>query len=373
MADAIDHEGSAQVARPSESRRDPDWLRERLGHWLRRQEGPDARVTAVTVPESNGMSSETLLAEASWGGQERSLVIRVAPQAESDPVFPSYDLDGQYRLIDHVRTHSDIPLPRLWWSETGSAALGAPFFVMDRVDGQVPPDVMPYNFGSWVTEATPEQRSSMMCATVRVLAEIHRVPVPDVFIAQPAAGESPLAAHIRRLRDFYRWASAGRAGSPLIERAFAWVEQNRPEPAENVLTWGDARIGNIMYRDFEPVAVLDWEMAALGPRELDIGWMIFLHRFFQDLAEMAGIEGLPDFLRREDVAAEYRRQTGHAPADLDFYTTYAALIHAVVMFRIQCRAIHFGQAAEPADPDELIMHRATLEAMLAGTYWEQVK
>ncbi|MBM7369084.1 phosphotransferase family protein [Gordonia hydrophobica] len=368
---AIDDD-SAQVARPSESRRDPQWLRERLDRWLKSQAGPDAEITDVTIPESNGMSSETLLAEATWGGEDRRLVVRVAPQADSDPVFPHYDLDGQYRIIEHVRAHSDVPLPRLWWSEPSDAALGAPFFVMDRVDGEVPPDVMPYNFGSWVSEATDEQRTALMRGSVSVLARVHSVPIPDVFVARPTGDDSPLRAHVRRLRGFYDWAARDRAGSPLIDRAFTWIEANLPETDENVLTWGDARIGNIMYRDFAPVAVLDWEMAAIGPRELDVAWMIFLHRFFQDLATMAGMDGLPDFLRREDVAAEYLRQTGHQPQHLDFYTAYAALIHAVVMFRIQCRAIHFGHAQEPADPDELIMHRATLDAMLAGTYWGQI-
>lgn len=370
---AIDDEDGAQLARPSDSRRDPEQLRLRLDAWLKHQQGPNAKVTEVTVPESNGMSSETLLVSAAWDGRDHALVVRVAPQPDSDPVFPHYDLDGQYRLIEHVRAHTDVPLPTLWWSETGSDALGAPFFVMDRVDGRVPPDVMPYNFGSWVSEATDAQRDAMMRESVRVLARIHAVPVPGSGVAAPAEGETALAAHVRRLREFYRWACADRAGSALIERAFDWVDANLPDASETVLTWGDARIGNIIYRDFAPVAVLDWEMAAAGPRELDVAWMIFLHRFFQDLAELAGMEGLPGFLRREDVVAEYRRQTGYQPADLDFYTAYAALIHAVIMFRIQCRAIHFGQAAPPADPDEMILHRATLEAMLDGTYWGQVK
>ena len=44
-----------------------------------------------------------------------------------------------------------------------------------------------------------------------------------------------------------------------------------------MLNWGDARVGNILYRDFAPIAVLDWEMATVGPREVDLAWMIFLH------------------------------------------------------------------------------------------------
>lgn len=293
---------------------------------------------------------------------------------ESDPVFESYDLDGQFALIRHVADHTDVPVPKLWWSEPDSTALGAPFFVMSRVDGEVPPDVMPYTFGSWVSEGSAEQQHRLLTESVGVLAKIHAAPLPAAGVAMPAPGEDPLRGHIRRLRGFYEWASTGRTGAPLIERAFAWVDEHLPAPSSDpVLSWGDARIGNIMYRDFTPVAVLDWEMATIGPRELDVSWMIFIHRFFQDITETAGLEGLPGFLTRDDVAAEYQRQTGHTPADLDFYTLYAALIHAVVMYRIQCRAIRFGQAPEPADPDDMIMHRATVEAMMAGTYWKDVR
>ena len=54
---------------------------------------------------------------------------------------------------------------------------------------------------------------------------------------------------------------------------------------------------------------------------------------------------------------------------MDFHTLYAALRHAVVMLRIAYRQLHFGEAEPPADPDALILHRASLEAMVRGTYW----
>jgi aminoglycoside phosphotransferase (APT) family kinase protein len=82
-----------------------------------------------------------------------------------------------------------------------------------------------------------------------------------------------LRQHVDAQRAYYRWALADDGVRiPLIERTFEWLEQHWPaEPGPNVLSWGDARIGNVMYQDFEPVAVFDWEMAALGPRELDLG------------------------------------------------------------------------------------------------------
>lgn len=362
-----------EIARPSESQRDPEWLREKLSTWIRDKAGDDAEVTAVELPSANGMSSETILLDARIDGVDEKLVVRVAPIASSNPIFPSYDLDGQFRLIAHLAETTDVPLPKLWWSETDSAALGAPFFVMGRVDGRVPPDVMPYTFGSWVTEATCDERADMVRASVGVLAKTHAAPLDGSGVELPRDGETPFVAHVRRLRELYDWAREGRVSSPLLDRAFEYVLANRPDESEAVLSWGDSRIGNIIYDGFEPAAVLDWEMATVGPRELDIAWMIFLHRFFQDLTELAGMDGLPDFLTRDQVAAEYLTLTGYRPRDLDFYTLYAALIHGVIMYRVQTRAIAFGQAQEPADPDDMIMHRKTLEAMLEGTYWGSIK
>ncbi|MFW0784481.1 phosphotransferase family protein [Gordonia sp. CPCC 206044] len=362
-----------EVARPSSSRRDPDLLRARLADWLPTVLDSPPTINRLEIPSANGMSSETIVLDVEWEGRNHPLVARLAPLTDSDPVFARYDLDRQFRIIGHIADTTDVAVPRLFWSEPDSTPLGAPFFVMARVDGEVPPDVMPYTFGSWVSEATAEQRSRLTETTVETLARIHAAPVPKESLDLPGPGETPLRAHIRRTREFYDWAASGRAGSPLIERGFAWVDEHFPHETDAVLTWGDARIGNVIYRDFTPAAVLDWEMAAYGPRELDVAWLIFLHRFFQDLAELAGMPGLPDFLRRDDVAQIYHRLSGHEPRDLDFYTTYAALIHAVVMYRIQSRAIHFGQASEPEDTDDMIMHRATLEAMMNGTYWQAIR
>jgi aminoglycoside phosphotransferase (APT) family kinase protein len=124
-----------------------------------------------------------------------------------------------------------------------------------------------------------------------------------------------------------------------------------------------------MFRDFEPVAVHDWEMAAVGPREMDLAWMIYLHRFLDDLALELELPGMPNFMRLDEVTTTYETATGHTPKDLDFYTLYASLRHAIVMSRVAQRSVLFGEMEMPDDPDDMIMHRATLEQMLDGTYW----
>ena len=334
-------------------------------------------MSAFDIPDSNGLSSETVLFELTWRDGEHTkvdrLVARLAPMTSAVPVFPSYDLERQYRLLEGVAALSAVPVPRVRWLELDAGPLGSPFFVMERVDGRVPPDLMPYNISSWLTEATPAEREHLQDATVGVLAALHRIEDPARRFAflEPAGTGSLLQRHVDEQWAYYQWVSGG-TRQPLLERCFAWLRDHwPPQESPTVLCWGDSRIGNIIYRDFEPVAVLDWEMATLGPCELDLGWLIFMHRFFQDVVAQFSLPGLPDFLRRDDVARRYEALTGHAPRDLDFYTMYAAVRHGIIMSRIQRRAIHFGEAVQPEDPDDLIAHRATLEAMLDGGYWSE--
>lgn len=367
------------AARPAGSRRDAQALREPLRRWLAAKlpAGADPVVSEIDAPSSTGMSSETLLFSATWrdGDATRTepLVARVAPDPGAMPVFPVYDMDKQARTIRTVGELGAAPVPEVLWSQDGSEPLGAPFFVMRRVEGQVPPDLMPYTFGSWLSEAPREDQARLQESSVEVLARLHAIGEPESrfdFLAPSSAGDSMLRRHVADTRAYYEWVCADGLRSPLLEACFARLDDSWPaREGPTVLSWGDARIGNVMFRDFTPVAVLDWEMASLGPPELDVGWFVFFHRFFQDVGEKYGIEGMPHFLRRDDVAASYEKASGYAPRDLDWFITYAALRHGIIMSRIQRRAIHFGLAEAPEDVDDLILHRGMIERLLSRTYW----
>lgn len=371
-----------EFARPSESRLDPTALTAALQDWLAGRLGARAApvVTDLSAPSESGMSSDTVMFDARWssdaGPVVRNLVARLAPTPGAVPVFPDYDLGLQAEVMRTVAAHTSVPIPEVLWYEPSPEPLGAEFLVMERVDGLIPPDVMPYNFESWLLDASQSQRRRLQESTIGLVADVHGIPEPWSVCPGLADGEGPVSAaralqgHMSGVRGFYNWVAAAGRRSPLIERALDELEASVP-PVDGpaVLCWGDARIGNVIYRDFRPAAVLDWEMAALGPRGMDLGWMIFLHRFFEDIAAAAGLPGMPGLLRREDVVAEYARRTGRRPADIEWFVMYAAVRQAVIMFRIQCRAVAFGQADPPGDPDEMIMHRASLEKMLAGAYW----
>jgi aminoglycoside phosphotransferase (APT) family kinase protein len=369
------------------SSRDPELVRAGLEAWLATKlpVGAAPRITGLEGTSANGMSSETLLLDATWteDGEPRveRLVSRLAPDDKDVPVFPAYDLLRQFEVIGLVGERSDVPVPRTWWCETDADPIGTPFFVMSRLDGRVPPDVMPYNFGdSWLFDASPADQRRLQDASVDVLARLHAIEVTGeeggsvddafAFLDFDEPGATPLRRRLRHTADWFDWISREMPRSALVARALTWLDDRFPaDEGPAVVSWGDSRIGNVMYDGFEPAAVLDWEMAGLGPRELDLSWMAYAHRVFEDIAAGYGLGGMPDFLRMDDVAATYERSTGHTPRHLDWYATYAAVQYAIVFLRTGFRSVHFGEREMPDEVDDLIMNRDALERMLAGTYW----
>jgi aminoglycoside phosphotransferase (APT) family kinase protein len=354
-------------------RTDPEVMIEHLGKWVAHTVGDGATVSDVRAPEGNGMSSETLLftvqpPAGAAAGQELPYVARLAPKADAKyPVFPDYDLALQRDVMQLVADATDVPVPAIAWYEPDASWLGSPFLVMHRVDGVVPSDIPPYPFGGWLGDATTEEQERLERSSLRALAHLHRI-TPDThdlgFLARPQHGESWLDQHLNYQRFYYDWGREGQT-VPILERTFAALEATRPPEGPGVLNWGDSRIGNMIFADFTPAAVLDWEMAAIGPAEVDVAWMTFMHAFFQEIAERFGMVGMPDFLTRERAMRIYEEEGGLPLEHLDWYEMFAALRFGVVSVRTSLRTIAYGQAEEVSDLDDLIMFKPTLEELLA--------
>ncbi len=123
----------------------------------------------------------------------------------------------------------------------------------------------------------------------------------------------------------------------------AWLRANVPTdlPAEG-LNWGDARFGNVLYEDFEPVCVLDWEMAAIGPAEVDLGWWWFMNRYY---TEGTGVPPLPGFPSEADARAHYEAALGRPLRDMRFYEVLAGFRFGIIFIR----AAALMRAADPDD------------------------
>ena len=368
------------VGRLQHSSRDVTSLPSLMSQWLSTvmPGGIAPEVTVESGVESNGMSSETIILTGRWEQDgrpvEQKWVARVAPTAEDVPVFPTYRLDHQFEVIRQVGELTDVPVPRVRWIDDEGTVLGTPFFLMDHVSGIVPPDVMPYTFGgNWFSDAPAEKRRELQDSTVEVLAKLHSIPDAEQtfdFLSEvDPPGDTALRRHFGWLKDWYAFAVPDIGRSPLVERALAWLEDNFPTDvaaSPSVLAWGDSRIGNVLYEDFRPVAVLDWEMATVGPRELDVSWIIFAHMVFQELAGLAGLPGLPDVLREEDVRATYTVLTGAQLGDLRWFYVYSGVIWCCVFMRTGARRVRFGEIEKPDDVESMFYHASLLKRLIEG-------
>ena len=99
------------------------------------------------------------------------------------------------------------------------------------------------------------------------------------------------------------------------------------------LLWGDARLGNVMYGpDYRVVSLLDWELATLGPPEMDLAWYLAL----DELTTKATRAGVPGFHSREQFVAGYELQLGRPVVDLAWHEVFA-LVRSVAVNDKQAR------------------------------------
>lgn len=364
------------VNRLEHSSRDMSTLPGVMSRWLSTvlPGGAQPEITVESGVDANGMSSETIILTGRWTQDdqthEQKWVARVAPTDEDVPVFSSYRMDHQFDVIRLVQQETDVPVPQVRWLENSGDVLGTPFFLMDYVDGRVPPDVMPYTFGgNWFADSTPERQRELQDSTVGVIAKLHSIPEPTATFGflDDGSDRNALWRNLNWLKDWYQFAVGDIGRSPLIEQALEWLEANWPADvaaSEPVLVWGDSRVGNVLYSGYQPVAVLDWEMATLGPREMDAAWMIFAHNVFQELAGLAGLPGLPGFMREDDVKSTYAALTGVELGDLHWFYVYSGVIWACVFMRTSARRVRFGEIEKPDDVESLFYHGALLKRLI---------
>jgi aminoglycoside phosphotransferase (APT) family kinase protein len=260
------------VSRLVHSSRDVSTLPDVMSSWLSTvmPGGVAPQITVESSVDANGMSSETIILTGRWDedGQRREekWVARVAPTAQDVPVFSSYRMDHQFDVIRLVGEKTDVPVPRVRWLESTGSVLGTPFFLMDYVEGQVPPDVMPYTFGNnWFADAPAERQRALQDSTVEVIAKLHSIPDPETTFGFLADGSVPdvagraapepnaLRRNLNWLQSWYQFAVPDIGRSELLERALDWLEANWPADVaatDPVLVWGDSRVGNVLYSDF---------------------------------------------------------------------------------------------------------------------------
>ena len=335
---------------PIPLQRDPEVTAKAVATWL---EGVvagahDVRISNLCAPPTSGFSNETILADASWtdaDGQRRTdeLVVRVKPTGYK--VFMESDFDLQHRLLGVLDRDSPVPVPPLLFVEPDPGPLGAPFFVMRKVAGNAAPDRPPYNEEGWLADATPEHRRLVWRSAIDALVAVHNIPPETVaFLAKPELGPTGFDQIFEYWRRSFAWAAHGDEFR-IAAAALDWMESNLPADRPTSLSWGDARIGNMLFEDGQVRAVVDWEMLSLGGAEMDLGWWLFLDQFHS--FDVPRLEGLGS---RAETIELWEAGTGRAATNLDWYEVFAGFRFAIVLMRIEEMFHTFGIPGSDAAP-----------------------
>ncbi len=323
--------------RPTPLLEDTENTRRKLEEWLSEHRGHAVSIPHLDIPEATGMSNVTLLFEIEWqqDGQpgREALVGRLQPEIER-PVFPVYDLSLQYEVMESLGRHSDIPVPELRGLETDPSLLGVQFYFMKHIEGRIPTDMPPYNMDGWMVHETSEsQRAAMWNTAVDTMARFHRLDHKALGLSRlEESGQTPLQKQLDYWHAYMDWAMEGQHHT-ICADALGWLVANMPQNEPTVLCWGDARLGNIIFKpSLDGVAaVLDWEMATLGNPVQDLAWFNYLDATFSEGLGMPRLEGLPSY---KDTVARWERASGRAADHYDYYLVFAGMRYGLILSRI---------------------------------------
>jgi aminoglycoside phosphotransferase (APT) family kinase protein len=317
------------AARMAIAQRDDAELAVGVASWARALDATrgTARVAKLERPTA-GFSNETLLVTVEWPDGRDDVVVRLPPVV---PSFPLDTLAVESRVLDTL--HADgISVPRPLAIERDTRWLGTPFLVMTRVDGR-PVGSAP-SLDEWLTSSPPERQRLVQGQFLATLAAVHRVDWERADLAAALrGGRDALAAEVDWWARYVDWAADGAPARRLVEQ-IRWCRERVPttEPHPS-LCWGDARLGNAMYDERGTLlAVLDWELATIGPAEMDLAWYLAL----DELASLYARGAIPGFLDRADAIAFYEEELGRRVVDLEWHEVFA-LVRSVAINDRQAR------------------------------------
>lgn len=323
---------------------------------------PEAGRVRVTLGKqlSQGHSNQVLVAEVSStvAGESRaeSWVVRLPPTGP--PLFPEYDLLAEAAAQD-VADAAGVPVPRPLLVELDDTWLGVPFLAMPLVNGRHPGEVPVLT--DWLRDAPAEEQARVQHGMLDALATLHRAPWEGTAAAGALRRPGAPVEEVRWWEGYVVWACEHRTAGALLD-LLGWCRDRAPDeqPPASVL-WGDVRLGNtVVDGSGSPAALLDWEMAAIGPAESDVAWYTAL----SDMTEHFVGTSLPGFLDRDGVVAHVETALGRTLVDLAWHEAFAVTRAAAAAVRTRVVAALLADQPLP-DPDTDPVVRYAVDRVLA--------
>lgn len=284
---------------------------EAVTRWLEERTELTRPVTAEVI--AGGRSNLTYRLQDADG---RTLVLRRPPL--HGVLESAHDVAREHRILIALAA-TDVPVPRCLGLEGSAAVTGAPFYVMEHVDGLVVRDGTVARTG-----LTAPVRAAASRDLVDVLVRLHEVDIDAVGLGSLARREDYLA---RQLRRWKRQLDQVRSRDvAILDEVHDRLAARIPAQGPATIVHGDYRLDNLLL-DPETgavAAVLDWELTTLGDPLADLGLLLVYWAEPTDASVP-----LPDppsavvgFLRRDELVERYAQGSGRDVAEVGFHVAF---------------------------------------------------
>ena len=225
------------------------------------------------IHSPGGWSHEIHIFYASW--RENGRQVRKGFCLRKDPgaglLRELSSLKEQYDIIKALEP-TPAPTPKAYWYEEDPSLLGGPFFVMEKVEGDVP---NPWSRAGKEFYAEAAKRGRLPRSFIEALASLHNLDWRAAgleFIGVPGPGKD------FALREIAKWegliTQSARKPEPVLTELLVWLKANAPETRRLALVHGAYRTGNLIIKDDAIAAIIDWELQVIGDPMYDVAYVL---------------------------------------------------------------------------------------------------
>ena len=252
----------------------------------------------------------------------------------------AHDMAREYRVMTAL-ADSRVPVPRTYGLCQDPSVLGAPFYVMEAVDGT------PYRRADELAALGPERTRAISEALVDTLARLHEVDPAAAGLADFGRPQGFLERQVRRWKK--QLDASNCRDLPAAQQLHDRLAASVPSHSATGIVHGDYRLDNVLVDDQDRLAaVIDWEMATLGDPLTDVALLALYTRVAALVggASVADASSAPGFLTEEEILVRYAAASHHDLSDLGFHLGLGAFKLAVILEGIHYRHLH-GQTVGP--------------------------
>ncbi|MFD6392093.1 phosphotransferase family protein [Nocardia sp. NPDC060259] len=308
---------------------------DRLSTWLRGQVDVAGALSGKLI--AGGKSNLTY----EVGDGSTRWIVRRPPLGHV--LATAHDMAREYRVTAALRD-TDVPVPAMYALCQDDTVLGAPFYVMEHVEGT------PYRTAAELGALGPERTRAISTDLIDTLAVLHAVDPAAIGLADFGRPEGFLERQVRRWKK--QLDASHSRDLPLADELHARLAADVPTESAVGIVHGDYRLDNVLTDSSDRLAaVIDWEMATLGDPLTDLALMIVYGRLADRSsgATVADASVAPGFLSESEIIARYTARSDRDMSRFGFYLGLAAFKLAAILEGIHYRFLRGQTVGEGFD------------------------